>query len=96
MLRIGLPAASHSRSEQWYLNFQINAESVALIERTKASLRGDRARFDHKQGRWLLWEKQKGPWLWDNQGRVRLLMKSTARHRLSAAFGSSEGDKKLG
>jgi putative DNA primase/helicase len=45
---------------------------------------GKCVRFDHKRGRWLLWEN--GHWSEDKTGRVRQLMKLAARQRQITAF----------
>jgi putative DNA primase/helicase len=45
---------------------------------------GKCVRFDHKRGRWLLWEK--GRWSEDKTDRVRQLMKQGARQRHKTAF----------
>lgn len=45
---------------------------------------GKCVRFDHKRGRWLLWEH--GRWSEDKTGRVRQLMKQAARQRHTIAF----------
>ena len=46
-----------------------------------ADLHGENVRFDHKQQRWLLWDRESHRWTEDKQARVRLLMKETARER---------------
>jgi len=47
-----------------------------------ATLYGESVRFDHKRGRWLIWDEQSNRWCEDTQAQVRGLMKATARHRL--------------
>ena len=49
-----------------------NAELFAVLYR-------DTVRFDHKQGRWLLWDE--GRWTEDKQEKVRGMMKQAARRR---------------
>ncbi len=60
-----------------------NAELFAVLYR-------DTVRFDHKQGRWLLWDE--GRWAEDKQEKVRSMMKETARrrHELVLDLGDSE------
>jgi len=59
-----------------------------------AALHGENVRFDHKRQRWLIWELQTKRWTEDKQGRVRTLMKETARHRLDAGVKMPEsGDR---
>jgi putative DNA primase/helicase len=55
----------------------------------------DDVRFDHKQQRWLIWNRTKRRWKQDMQGRVRLLMKETARQRarIAVALRSTESNK---
>jgi hypothetical protein len=48
-----------------------------------ASLYGSCFRFDHKQGRWLIWDQKR--WSEDKTKRVHQLMKKTARKRLQLA-----------
>ena len=48
-----------------------------------ASLYGSKVRFDHKQGRWLIWDEKR--WSEDKTKRVHQLMKKTARKRLELA-----------
>lgn len=57
-----------------------------------ASLRRDNVRFDHKRGRWLVWNEKQCRWREDNQGEVRRLAKKTARHRKGIATGISDPD----
>lgn len=56
-----------------------------------ADLHGDTVRFDHKQGRWLLWDNNR--WVEDNQEKVRGLMKQTARQRRELVSGLEDGDE---
>lgn len=57
-----------------------------------AYLHGDCVRFDHKQGRWLIWDKKRVRWAEDNQAKVRQMMKATARHRYRAALRISDDE----
>ena len=60
-----------------------------------AHLHGDKVRFDHKQQRWLIWNGKKHRWTPDTQGKVRLLMKDTARRgRLRLAQQVSDDDER--
>src|SRR5712692_1422722 len=45
---------------------------------------GKSLRFDHKRGRWLIWDK--GRWSEDKTGRVRQMTKAAARLRRKIAF----------
>src|SRR3974377_436725 len=49
-----------------------------------ASLYGPNVRFDHKQGRWLIWDEER--WSEDRTKRVHQLMKGTARLRQNMAW----------
>ena len=57
-----------------------NAELFASLYGASASVR-----FDHKQGRWLIWDGKR--WSEDRTERVYQLMKQTARVRHKLAFG---------
>ena len=59
-----------------------------------ADLRGESVRFDHKAGRWLIWDKARSRWTEDKQGKVRILAKKTARSRAKAALNIVNGDEK--
>jgi putative DNA primase/helicase len=59
-----------------------------------AQLHGENVRFDHKQGRWLLWETKGGRWKEDKEGKVRGLMKNTARNRLQTAVGGNHDESR--
>jgi putative DNA primase/helicase len=50
-----------------------------------AALYGENVRFDHKQGRWLGWDGERLRWCEDKTGRLRSLMKATARCRRQIA-----------
>src|SRR5690242_13009620 len=51
---------------------------------------GEVVKFDHKRGRWLIWNKSHGPWAEDNQNKVRALMITIARLRLRSALNLPE------
>ena len=51
-----------------------------------ADLYADAVRFDHKQGRWLVWNRKRGRWAEDKQHKVRGMMAATARQRLRSAL----------
>lgn len=57
-----------------------------------ASLYGDTVRFDHKQGRWLVWDLKQSRWREDKQDEVRQLAKRAARRRVRFAAGISNPD----
>lgn len=46
-----------------------------------ASLYGDVLRYDHKQHRWLIWDKNRRQWCKDESHAVRLFAIKAARHR---------------
>jgi putative DNA primase/helicase len=50
-----------------------------------AELHGANVRFDHKRGRWLIWDEQDKCWRQDNEAQVRVFMKATARQRFQDA-----------
>lgn len=50
-----------------------------------ADLYGGCVRFDHKQGRWLIWSEGQSRWTEDTTARHRVLMKNTARRRFKMA-----------
>jgi putative DNA primase/helicase len=56
-----------------------NAEAIA-------ALCGNVLRYDHKQGRWLIWNEQRIRWEEDTSRRVRVFAKNAARHRAKAAL----------
>jgi putative DNA primase/helicase len=58
-----------------------------------AALYGDKVRFDHKQGRWLIWDEKRGRWYEDKRGEVRRLAKKAARCRAKGAVGISDADE---
>jgi len=62
-----------------------NAELFAFLYR-------DSVRFDHKQGRWLLWENDR--WAEDKQDKVRGLMKQAARRRHELVLDLGESDER--
>lgn len=55
-----------------------------------ASRYGETVRFDHKRGRWLIWNTRQGRWDEDRQNKVRGLMKRAARQRASGASKMSD------
>lgn len=62
-----------------------NAELFAVLYR-------DSVRFDHKQGRWLLWDE--GRWTEDKQEKVRSKMKQAARQRHELVLDLAESDER--
>ncbi len=46
-----------------------------------ASIYGDALRYDHKRGRWLLWDKQRHQWSEDGSHSIYVLAIHAARHR---------------
>jgi putative DNA primase/helicase len=46
-----------------------------------AALYGEQVRFDHKHRRWLIWDTTKVRWIEDKEGKVRQMMKASARER---------------
>ncbi len=50
-----------------------------------ADVCGKYVRFDHKRGRWLIWDLEHSRWFEDGTGQVRQLVKGAARQRLKAA-----------
>ncbi len=62
-----------------------NAELFAIFYR-------DTVRFDHKQGRWLLWDNDR--WTEDKQEKVRGLMKQAARQRHELVFDLSDSEER--
>ena len=78
---------SRKRKVQSYLRTeQGNAEMFA-------SAYGQVVKFDHKQGRWLIWNKKLGRWLEDKQHNVRMLMAKIARLRLRSAVRLPQGQE---
>jgi putative DNA primase/helicase len=57
-----------------------------------ADLYRDTVRFDHKQGRWLLWDE--GRWTEDKQEKARAKMKRAARHRHELVLNLGESDER--
>ena len=57
-----------------------------------AALFGDRVRFDHRQGRWLLWAKQW--WQADADAAIRRLAKEAARNRYQDATAITDLDER--
>jgi putative DNA primase/helicase len=51
-------------------------------------------RFDHKQGRWLIWNTDRSRWIEDKQGKVRILAKQAARYRAKAALNIGDDEKR--
>jgi putative DNA primase/helicase len=62
-----------------------NAELFAVLYR-------DTVRFDHKQGRWLLWDE--GRWTEDKQEKVRAMMKRSARRRHELVFDLGDSEER--
>jgi putative DNA primase/helicase len=59
-----------------------------------AALYGEGVRFDHKAGRWLIWDKARTRWTEDEQRKVRILAKKTARRRATAALKLASQDER--
>lgn len=57
-----------------------------------AELYRDTVRFDHKQGRWILWNDSR--WAEDKQEKVRCLMKQAARRRHELVLNLGESDER--
>ncbi|HXH21598.1 MAG TPA: hypothetical protein VNN10_06180 [Dehalococcoidia bacterium] len=57
-----------------------------------AQLYGDRLRYDHGRGRWLLWRETK--WAEDKDGEVHRLAKEAVRQRFLAASGLEDPEEK--
>lgn len=75
---MGVIRVSKKSKAQTYLRTESgNAEMFAAHY-------ADTVRFDHKQGRWLIWNYKQGRWVEDKQQRVRR-MAAIARRRLRAA-----------
>lgn len=79
-------STKHSRSKP-ALPLTTDAGNAELF----ASLYGDRVRYDHRQGRWLIWDKC---WTEDSQNMVRNLAIKAARYRLRASSAISDEDKR--
>lgn len=62
-----------------------NAELFAVLYR-------DTVRFDHKQGRWLLWNDNR--WAEDKQEKVRSMMKQTARRRHELVLNLADSEER--
>jgi putative DNA primase/helicase len=59
-----------------------------------AALYGDKVRFDHKQGRWLIWNETRHRWMEDKQSKMRILAKRVARYRMTAAWNIGDKDER--
>jgi putative DNA primase/helicase len=71
---------SRQRKVQIYLRTESgNAEMFAAHY-------GEEVRFDHKQGRWLIWNRKRSRWVEDKQNKVRGMMAAMARRRLRSAL----------
>lgn len=73
---VPLAAARSIKPQQYPRTDSGNAELFA-------TLHGENVRFDHTRGRWLIWDEKRNRWCEDTENTVRLLMKKTARHRLT-------------
>src|SRR5215470_4566891 len=62
-----------------------NAELFAVHYR-------DALRFDHKPGRWLLWENNR--WAEDKQQKVRGMMRDSARQRHTLVFNLGDSEER--
>ena len=58
-----------------------------------ATLFGHTLRYDHRQGRWLIWDKDHRRWEEDATNRTRSLAKNAARYRAEAALNISDNDE---
>jgi putative DNA primase/helicase len=54
----------------------------------------DNVRFDHRQQRWLIWDKTLRRWVEDRQDKVRVLMKNIFRHRMRLAVKAPETEER--
>jgi putative DNA primase/helicase len=54
---------------------------------------GDELRYDHKQGRWLLWESRRRRWSEDKEEGVRVYAIAAARNRLKVVFRRKDREK---
>jgi putative DNA primase/helicase len=55
---------------------------------------GEVVRYDHRQGRWMIWDTRHRRWVQDTQGKVRILAIKVARLRLGAAANISDESKR--
>jgi putative DNA primase/helicase len=62
-----------------------NAECLALLH-------GDKLRYDHTRGRWLIWTGER--WAMDEDGTANRLMLDTARNRYKAGLGITDLDQR--
>jgi putative DNA primase/helicase len=58
-----------------------------------AALHGDVLRYDHKQGRWLIWDKHRRHWNEDKENKVRKFAIAAARHRRRVAARLADTEK---
>jgi putative DNA primase/helicase len=58
-----------------------------------AALFGDVLRYDHRQGRWLIWDKRRRRWSEDTAGEVRNFAITAARRRLRVAARLADTEK---
>lgn len=58
-----------------------------------AALYSEKVRFDHKQGRWLIWNETRSLWTTDKQCHVHVLAKRAARRRAKSALTIASEDE---
>ena len=58
-----------------------------------AGLYKDSLRYDHKQGRWIIWSDPRGCWEEDATSKVRILAKNAARFRAKAALSVNDKEE---
>ena len=59
-----------------------------------AALFGDELCYDHKQGRWLIWNKSRRRWNEDKTNEIRKFAIQAARHRLMLAIRIADKDER--
>ncbi|MGD0908702.1 MAG: phage/plasmid primase, P4 family [Candidatus Acidiferrales bacterium] len=79
-----------SRTHKQHLPHRTDSGNAELF----AALYGEKVLFDHKQGRWLIWNETRSRWLEDKQGKVRILAKRAARQRAKLALNIGDEDKR--
>ena len=82
-----LPGETDLMQRLAVLPFDDNGNGEAL-----AKHHGDRLRYDHQRGRWLLYDKHR--WIPDADGEIRRLATLTMRFRQQAAAMISDSDKR--
>lgn len=76
---------SKRKAQSWPRTDTGNAELIA-------ALYGKRLRYDHAQGRWLIWSERRRRWSEDKTNEVRKFAIAAARHRRRAAARSAEAE----